>query len=214
MSTRIGLPLVLLLILITTAFARGDMSRIHGRACPTSAAAAVLYEEDFSDNFGRSYLGAAKWRNEMVPSAPGRAPELGVRADIEIPEQHMTMVWSLRQNSEKSLPESYKIEIAFDLPADFPGGGIAGVPGVLMKPAAQVRGTPLAGVATKESNGSFLVALSATEPDLSKNVVFLKNFSWFDIAVYYANGHRAIVPMEKGAAGSCVLADAFKKWGK
>ena len=124
----------------------------------------------------------------------------------------MRMVWSLRPNSDPSLPASYKLEVTFNLPADFPGGGIAGVPGVLMKPSAKPGGTLLVGLATKESNGSFLVALSATEPDLTKNIDLLRKLTWIDVLVYYANGHRAVVSMEKGATGTRVFADALKKW--
>src|ERR1700722_9492729 len=109
MSTRIGLPLILLLVLTTTAFAQGGISLLHSAANRISAGAAGLYEEDLNDKFGRSYLGAAKWRLEMIPGGPGHAPELAVRADIEIPERHMTIVWTLRPNSDESLPASYKI---------------------------------------------------------------------------------------------------------
>ncbi len=68
----------------------------------------------------------------------------------------MTVTWSLRRNTDKALPASHTIEIMFNLPADFPGGGIANVPGVLMKQAEQARGTPLAGLAVKVTNGFFL----------------------------------------------------------
>ena len=40
------------------------------------------------------------------------------------------MAWSLHRNSDKALPASHTIEIKFNLPADFPGGGIANVPGI------------------------------------------------------------------------------------
>ena len=61
----------------------------------------------------------------------------------------MTVTWSLRRNTDKALPASYTIETMFNLSADFPGGGIADVPGVLMKQAEQARGTELAGRAIK-----------------------------------------------------------------
>ena len=57
-----------------------------------------------------------------------------MRADVEIPERHMRMTWSLRRNTDKALPASHTIEIMFTLPADFAEGGIGNVPGVLMKP--------------------------------------------------------------------------------
>ena len=44
----------------------------------------------------------------------------------------MTVTWSMRRNTDKALPASYTIETMFNLPADFPGGGIADVPGILI----------------------------------------------------------------------------------
>jgi hypothetical protein len=62
-----------------------------------------------------------------VSQRPGLTPELAVRADVEIPERRMTVTWSLRRNTDKGLPASHTIEFTFNLPADFPGGGIANV---------------------------------------------------------------------------------------
>ena len=84
----------------------------------------VLYDEDPNDPQGKRYVGSALWRTETVSPGPGLAPELAVRADIEIPERKLRMTWSLRRNSDKALPASHTIEIMFTLPADFPEGGI------------------------------------------------------------------------------------------
>jgi hypothetical protein len=39
------------------------------------------------------------------------------------------MTWLLRRNIDHALPASHTIEMIFNLPADFPGGGVASVPG-------------------------------------------------------------------------------------
>ena len=75
----------------------------------------------------------------------------------------MTVTWSLRRNTDKALPASHTIEIMFNLPADFPGGGIANVPGVLMKQAEQSRGVPLSGLRVKVTAAFYLIGLSAVE---------------------------------------------------
>src|SRR5262249_31093476 len=123
----------------------------------------VLYDEDPNDPQGRRYVGSALWRTETVSPGPGLAPELAVRADLEIPESNLRMTWSLRRNTDKALPASHTIEIMFTLPADFAEGGIGNVPGVLMKQNEQARGVPLAGLAVKVTNGYFLIGLSAGE---------------------------------------------------
>jgi len=174
----------------------------------------VLYDEDTTDPQGKRYVGSALWRTETVSPGPGLAPELAIRADIEIPERKMRMTWSLRRNTDKALPASHTLEIMFTLPPDFPEGGIANVPGVLMKQNEQARGVPLAGLAVKVTNGYFLIGLSAVDVDVQRNIQLLKERDWFDIPVVYTNGKRAILAMEKGTPGSRAFEEAFRAWGQ
>ena len=134
----------------------------------------MLYDEDPNDPKGKRYVGSALWRTETVSPGPGLAPELAIRADVEIPERHMRMTWSLRRNTDKALPASHTIEIMFTLPADFSDGGIGNVPGVLMKQDEQARGVPLAGLAVKVTNGYFLIGLSAVDVDVQRNIQLLE----------------------------------------
>jgi hypothetical protein len=184
------------------------------QTAPAVAQRVVLYEEDSNDPQGKRYVGSAIWRTETVSPGPGLAPELAVRADIEIPERRMTVTWSLRRNTDQALPASHTIEVMFNLPADFAGGGIANVPGILMKQSEQARGTPLAGLAVKVTNGFFLIGLSAVDTDVQRNVQLLKERAWFDIPIVYTNGGRAILAMEKGAPGERAFAEAFAAWEK
>jgi hypothetical protein len=183
------------------------------QAGPAVAQRVVLYQEDPNNPQGKQFVGSAVWRTETVSPGTGLAPELEVRADIEIPEQHMTITWTLRRNTDQALPASHTIEIMFNLPPDFPGGGIANVPGVLMKESEQARGTPLAGLAVKVTNGFFLIGLSAVDADLQRNIQLLKSRPWFDIPIVYNNGGRAILALEKGPPGDRAFADAFAAWG-
>jgi hypothetical protein len=181
---------------------------------PAVAQRVVLYEEDPNDPQGRRFVGSAIWRTETVSPGAGLAPELAVRADLEIPERRMTVTWSLRRNTDQALPASHTIEIMFNLPADFPGGGIANVPGILMKQSEQARGTPLAGLAVKVTNNFFLIGLSAVATDMQRNIQLLKERPWFDVPVVYTNGGRAILAMEKGPPGDRAFNDAFAAWEK
>jgi hypothetical protein len=174
----------------------------------------VLYDEDPNDPNGKRYVGSAIWRTETVSPGPGLAPEIAVRADVEIPERHVRMTWSLRRNTDKALPASHTIEIVFNLPADFSEGGVNNIPGVLMKADEQARGVPLAGLAVKVTNGYFLVGLSAVDADVQRNIDLLKTRDWMDIPVVYVSGKRAILAMEKGIAGSRVFEEAFRAWGQ
>lgn len=174
----------------------------------------VLYDEDPNNPQGKRYVGSAIWRTETVSPGPGLAPELAVRADVEIPERQMRMTWSLRRNTDKALPASHTIEVVFTLPADFAEGGVGNVPGILMKANEQARGVPLAGLAVKVTTGYFLVGLSAVELDKQRNIQFLKERDWFDIPIVYTSGKRAILAMEKGTPGTRAFEEAFRAWGE
>jgi hypothetical protein len=194
--------------------------RIGAENAPSSANApavavaqkVVLYDEDPSDPKGKRYVGSALWRTETVSPGPGLAPELAVRADLDIPERHVRMTWSLRRNTDKALPASHTIEIVFTLPADFPEGGIGNIPGMLMKQDEQARGVPLAGLAVKVTNGYFLIGLSAVDVDVQRNIQLLKERDWFDIPIVYTSGKRAILAMEKGTPGVRAFQEAFRAW--
>ena len=184
------------------------------QAAPAVAQQVVLHEEDRNDQQDRRYMGSAIWRTETVSPGAGLAPELAVLADAEIPERRMTVAWSLRRNVDKALPASHTIEIKFNLPADFPGGGIANVSGILMAQAEQARGSPLAGLAVKVTDGFFVIGLSAVDPDMQRNEQLLKGRSWFYIPIVYTNGGRAILAMEKGPPGDRAFVEAFAAWEK
>jgi len=181
-------------------------------AAKASAQRVVLYEEDPNDPQGKRFVGSAIWRVENVAAGPGQAAEIAVRADVEIPERRMTMSLVLRRNTDKTLPASHTIELMFNLPADFPGGGISNVPGVMMKQAEQTRGTPLVGLAVKVTSGFFLIGLSAVETDMQRNIQLLKERAWFDIPIVYANNRRAILAIERGPPGERAFTDAFAFW--
>ena len=174
----------------------------------------VLYEEDPNNPQGKRFVGSVIWRTETVSPGPGLAPELAVRADVEIPERRMRMTWSMRRNTDKALPASHTIEIMFTLPADFPEGGIQNVPGVLVKQNEQARGVPLAGLAVKVTNGFFLVGLNSSEVDLARNIALIKERPWFDIPIVYNTGRRALLAIEKGTPGERAFTDAFRTWGQ
>src|SRR6202163_3819350 len=174
----------------------------------------VLYDEDPSDPKGKQYVGSVIWRTEQIKAAAGQKADIAVRADIEIPDRKFKMTMSFRRNTDTSLPASHTAELTFILPPDFAGGGVGNVPGILMKSNEQARGTPLAGLAVKVTDGFFLVGLSNVEADRTRNLQLLKERSWFDVPLVYVNQRRAIIAIEKGAPGERAFNDAFAAWGE
>jgi hypothetical protein len=174
----------------------------------------VLYDEDPSDPKGKQYVGAVVWRTEQIKGSGNAPGDLAVRADVEIPERKFKTTMSFRRNTDTSLPASHTAELTFILPQNFDGGGVSNVPGILMKSNEQARGTPLAGLAVKVTDGFFLVGLSNVDADRARNLQLLKERSWFDIPLVYANQRRAIIAVEKGAPGERAFQDAFAAWGE
>jgi hypothetical protein len=206
--------------------ARPKISDRIGPAAPQDSAAApgsppaavaqrvVLYEQQPNSTERKQYIGSVIWRTETAPPGPGQAADLAVKADVEIPERHLRLSFTMRRNLEQTLPASHTIEIIFNTAADFPPGGIADVPGVLMEQAEQTRGVPLTGLRVKVTNGFFLIGLSAVETEAKRNIQLLKERPWVDIPLVYNDGNRALLAIEKGVPGDRVFADAFAAWGQ
>src|SRR5204863_2583957 len=147
--------------------------------------------------------------------ANGKAkPDVAVRADREIPDRMRKMAMSVRRNTRSALPASHTAERAFSLRQDVAGVGVGNVPGILMKSNEQARGTPLAGLAVKVTDGFFLVGLSNVDSDRARNLQLLKERSWFDVPLVYVNQRRAIIAIEKGSPGERAFNDAFTAWGE
>jgi hypothetical protein len=168
----------------------------------------VLREEDPSDSAGKSYIGSAVWRTEVVPPGPGQKPNIAARADIEIPAQNISIRWSLRRNDNKQLPASHIVEVMFTLPPNFPHGGITNIPGMLMKQSESTMGAPLAGLAVKVTTNFFLIGLSSVDANMQRNIQLLE-WSWFEIPVVYGDGKRAIITIEKGTPGERAFTNAL-----
>ncbi|WP_291689679.1 caspase family protein [Bradyrhizobium sp.] len=174
----------------------------------------VLYEENPSDPKGKQYVGTVVWRAEPIKASGNQQASIAVRADIDVPERKFRMTMSFRRNTDSSLPASHTAELRFLLPPDFVGGVVGNVPGMLMKSNEQARGTPLAGLAVKVTDGFFLLGLSNVDADRARNIQLMKERSWFDVPLVYSNQRRAIIAIEKGASGERAFNDAFVAWGQ
>jgi hypothetical protein len=171
---------------------------------PGQSLKAVLHEEDPANPSGVQYVGSVMWRTEArwraMPGA-GQKPYVGVLAYIEIPERKMSVSLWLRRNDDKQLPASHVIEVTFTLPADFVHGGIANVPGLLMKAGETAPGDALRGVSVKVATNFFLIGLSDVEEDRQRNTQLMKERQWLDVPIVYSDGRRAILTIEGSEFG-------------
>lgn len=179
---------------------------------PAVAQRAVLYEENpgGGQQF-QNFVGTAVWRTETVTLGAGRAPDLGIRVNIEIPDRKISITMSLRRNADASFPASHTIEVQFNSPGD-PFGGVSDMRGVRAKSSETAQGTPIAAAVEKVKEGFFLLALPNTEEDA--NLAMLRERDWLDIPFVYNNGRRAVLTFQKGTPGERAMNDALAAWGK
>jgi hypothetical protein len=174
--------------------------------------AMLTTEPDASNPRGRDYVGTANWHIETIPAGPGRAAEVAIKLEVEIPDRGFVMSWLIRRNSDPALPASHTIDIEFNLAPNSPLGKIAEIRSLLMKQPGQVEGSPLWGHAQKSTPNYFLVGLSAVDADAQYNLKLLKEQPAFDVALVFSNVRRAFLLIEKGTVGERVFAEAFAAW--
>ena len=180
------------------------------RAQDASPGQAIVFNENPA-NQGERYPGSIKWRVDRI-KAVGQPDELVIHGDAEIPDIKMRMTINIRRNTDKSLPASHVVEMKFVSPRDAASSTVISVPGMMLKFTEQARGTPLAALSVKITDGSFMVGLSNSESDRSRNLQLLKERSWFDIPIVYANQHRGILAVQKGFHGEDVFFEAMTAW--
>jgi hypothetical protein len=173
---------------------------------------AVLYQEDPLDPHGKRYSGTVTWHVEPGVG-PGPVSPAAIKCDIEIDKQ-MTATLSLRRNIDLELPASHVMEVKFNLPDDAVYSSVDTLKGVNMKTAEAARGVALFAQTAKVTPKFFMVALSATDADMKRNVQLLKDLKWFDIPIVYSSGRRAILAIEKGAGGERAFKDTFVAWAQ
>jgi CHAT domain-containing protein len=169
---------------------------------------AVLYEEEAQNPGGRRFTGSVVWGTALAPGVDRRDVEL--RGEITIPERKLQVAWSLRRNSDPTLPASHVLELSFAVRSEVGGGGVQNVPGIMVKDSEDARGAVIVGMSVKVSAGHFLIGLSAN--DVLSNQALLKEGRWFDIPIVYEGGGRAILAIEKGSPGELAFGEVFASW--
>ncbi len=124
----------------------------------------------------------------------------------------MTALMTIKRNADPSLPASHLIEFVFSMPENFEGGGIDSVQRVAMKRTEQDRGDPLIAVPAKITDDFHMIALNDFPEAITTNTDLLRSRNWIDIPITYRNGRRALLTMQKGAAGAEVFNRVMQSW--
>jgi hypothetical protein len=174
---------------------------------------AIFYEEDPSNpQIPKASPGRVVWRLETVNTGQGQPLETAVRAIVEIPDAGLTLNLLIRRNADQSLPASHTVELNFSTRSGEPGRAIRDVGLLQFKNEEASRGTPVAGLPVPVRENLFLIGLSNLRNDVDRNMELILRRNWIDLPIRTAAGQRAILSIEKGAAGEQVLNDAFRQW--
>jgi len=184
------------------------------RAPASGVIRAQLLEESPDGSTPQSFEGTVNWKTESFNAGPGLPPDIGIRADIAIPDRQIAVSFVIRRNVDQTLPASHTIDIGFKLPADFAFGGIGSIPFVGVKPNLQAQGVPLSGLPVRINPTFFLVGLSPAPAERQRNLMLLQRASTFELPIIYTNNKRAKISFDKGTAGTQIFTDVFSNWGE
>ena len=177
------------------------------------SSSAILYEERPGSNQPGVSAGNVLW--EIVPTGSEAIGSTGlpsVKGSARIESRDISVRLELMRNLDPNLPASHLIEFEFTPGPLFNGDEINNIAGVIAKEEEQKNGAQLKGAIVKVSERVFWVAMSAQAADLAANTDALQQQNWFDIPLVFKSGKRAILTLEKGAAGKKAIEEAFKSW--
>jgi hypothetical protein len=169
-----------------------------------SVVRAALLVEDPNERLGKRNPGTANWSTRPITTGAGA---LAAQAEIEIPDQHLKMLLSVVPNRDQSPSASFTVDIVFTPLLWFLHGNVSALGGITMKSQEMWRGDPLTGRVTKITPNSFRIALSGADSENRDNLKLLEEEAWLDLPIVFGDGLRAIVSVEKGAAGRKAIAD-------
>lgn len=172
---------------------------------------AFLYEERLGQTTPTAVPGTIAWSALRETGEDGK-PNPEIQGKITIPDRGLTALITIKRNTDSSLPASHLIEVVFSVPPDFEGGAVDKLERIAMKRTEQDRGDPLVAVAAKVTDDTYLVALNDFEDIMKANLDLLATRGWIDIPISYRNGRRALLTLDKGAAGAAVFDQVMKEW--
>ncbi|MFW2232306.1 caspase family protein [Rhizobium leguminosarum] len=178
---------------------------------PATKAQMVLYEERVGMPEPTALAGSVTWSIDMRTDAKGHSDPV-VRGHMEIPQRNLTAVLTLERNTDLSIAASHLFELSFQIAAGFEGGGINSWTSMSMKTTEGARGDMLIAVAGKVTDTLYMLALNGLPDARAKNIELLGKRRWIDLPIFYQNGTRALLTLEKGEGGERVFNQAIQAW--
>ncbi|GJE42037.1 histidine kinase [Methylobacterium soli] len=176
---------------------------------------AVLIEENTSaqNNQATTTPGRVVWRLDSVSGEQGQPLETAIVANVEFPDAGLALTMTIQRNLDATLPASHTIKLAFtDTGPEGEKRAVQDVGLLQAKDDENGRGSPVSGLPVRVRENLFLIGLSSLRNDIDRNTDLLLHKNWFDLAVRYASGQRAVLTFEKGNSGTQQMQRAFDQW--
>lgn len=165
---------------------------------------AIYYYQGAEGQAGQASDGTATWAQITKDDRPA------IQATLKIPQRNATVTVTIYKNYDSTLPASHLVEVNFN--GKLSESAIQRVPALVLKQTEQARGQPLAGAAVPVTNELFWIALSNDQDEVVRNVQLLREGSWFDIPILFADQTRALITFEKGIPGDKVFETVMASW--
>ena len=179
-------------------------------AVPGASPAAILIALANDPQKPGVNLGSAVW--SIIPAVGGQPSTLGVRVEIDIPDQKMHATVTIRKNADASLPATHTI----DLRTTFADGaqikGIQDMDLPRLRKGEAPTGDPVSGVRVKINDSYFLVGLTRSDADAAHNLDLLTTRDWFDFPLLLNDNRIAKLTFQKGPTGDQVMSQALSAW--
>ncbi|WP_449409762.1 hypothetical protein [Methylobacterium komagatae] len=184
---------------------------------PTVAVAkrAFLIEESNSTESSQPQTtpGRVTWRLDTANGEQGQPLQTSATAVVSFLDGGLTLTMTIQKNLDATLPASHTVSLSFtESGADAASRVVQDVGLLQAKDDENSRGSPVSGLPVRVRDNLFLIGLSSLPADVERNTDLLLHRPWFDLAVRYASGRRAVLTFEKGTSGEQVLQQAFDAW--
>ncbi|KAB1073648.1 histidine kinase [Methylobacterium planeticum] len=176
---------------------------------------AVLIEENTTaqNNQASTTAGRVVWRLDAISGEQGQPLETAIVANVEFPDAGLALTMTIQRNLDATLPASHTIKLAFtDTGPEGEKRAVQDVGLLQAKDDENGRGSPVSGLPVRVRENLFLIGLSSLRNDIDRNTDLLLHKNWFDLAVRYTTGQRAVLTFEKGNSGTQQMQRAFDQW--
>jgi hypothetical protein len=183
-----------------------------GSNAPAQSRAALLIETPNDPQKPKVDIGTAVWTLLPAASGPAQAAGPAVQAEIDIPDMKMHATMTIRKNVDASLPATHTIDLRFTFADGADAKGFKDMALPQLRRDDTPTGDAVSGVRVKINDAYYLVGLTRSDADTTRNLDLLSSRNWLDFPLLFNDDHVAKLTFEKGATGQSVIAQAIDAW--